>query len=87
MSKGIYIPNMDAEEFDKLCAENGLQFVYIIVPEHGRLGDLDKMLADNEIYYNQLGRPEGEVGARYQSVKRSIELAPTVIEAECENDC
>lgn len=82
MSKGIYIPNMDAEEFDKLCAEKGLQFVYITVPKHGRLGDLDKMLADNEIYYNQLGRPDGEIGARYQSVKRSIELAPTVIEAE-----
>ena len=52
------------------------------VPPHGRLGDLDRMLADNEIYYNQLGRADGEIGARYRSVKRSIELAPTIIPEE-----
>ena len=49
---------------------------------HGRLGDLDRMLADNEIYYNQLDRPSGVIRTSYMSVKRSIEIAPTIIEAE-----
>ena len=37
----IYIPNMDADNFDKICNENGLQFVYVEVPPHGRLIDAD----------------------------------------------
>jgi hypothetical protein len=36
-NSAIYIPNMDAKEFDKICAEKGLQFIYIPVPPHGRL--------------------------------------------------
>ncbi len=40
---GIYIPNMDAETFDKLCKEKGLQLIYTAVPPHGRLGDLDAL--------------------------------------------
>ena len=39
----IYIPNMDADTFEKICQEKGLQFVYVEVPEHGRLGDLDAL--------------------------------------------
>jgi hypothetical protein len=58
------------------------EFTAVPVPPHGRCVDADRMLADNEIYYNQLGRPDGAVGARYQSVKRSIELASTIIPAE-----
>lgn len=52
------------------------------VPPHGRLGDLDRMLADNEIYYNQLGRPSGVIRKSYMAVKHSIEFASTVIPAD-----
>lgn len=58
------------------------RFEVISVPPHGRLGDLDRMLADNEIYYNQLGRPSGGIRNSYMAVKHSIELALTVIPAE-----
>ena len=37
----IYIPNMDADTFEKICQEKGLQFVYVEVLEHGRLIDAD----------------------------------------------
>lgn len=54
----------------------------IHVPAHGRLIDADKMFANNETYYDQLGRPDGEIGGRYKSVKFSIALADTIIPAE-----
>jgi len=90
--KGIKLPKDEPGAFQvivmyvgadgKLRAEcEGIHEV-VPVPPHGRCVDADRMLADNEIYYNQLGRPDGAVGARYQSVKRSIELASTIIPAE-----
>ena len=39
----IYIPNMNADNFQKICDEKGLQFVYVPVPQHGRLIDGDKL--------------------------------------------
>lgn len=38
-NSAIYIPNMDAKEFDKICVEKGLQFIYTQVQPHGRLID------------------------------------------------
>lgn len=81
MSKGIYIPNMDAEEFDKLCAEKGLQFIFYSVPPHGRLIDADALIASLKDrkgnYYGYESAVKGE----------AVDAAPTVIEAECEDDC
>lgn len=89
---GLYICGMEMPEDRDITiriAPNGDVFVYgryptelhnaVSVPAHGRLIDADKMLADNEIYYNQLGRPDGVIGSRYRSVKRSIEIATTII--------
>lgn len=44
-SNAIYIPNMDADNFEKICNEKGLQFVYVEVPPHGRLIDADALKA------------------------------------------
>lgn len=48
VNAAIYIPNMDAENFEKICNEKGLQFVYVEVPEHGRLIDADALIEDLE---------------------------------------
>ena len=45
MKSAIYIPNMDAENFKKICDEKGLEFVYIEVPPHGALIDRDDFFA------------------------------------------
>lgn len=42
-NSAIYIPNMDAKEFDKICVEKGLQFIYTQVQPHGRLIDADAL--------------------------------------------
>ena len=47
-NSAIYIPNMDAKEFDKICAEKGLQFIYTQVQPHGRLIDADAQDAQIE---------------------------------------
>ena len=39
----IYIPNMDADNFEEICIENGLKFIYVEVPPHGRLIDADAL--------------------------------------------
>ena len=65
--------------------EDRKSFPLVPVQPHGRLGDLDRMLADNEIYYDQLGRPSGVIRTSYMAVKNSIEIAPTIIEAEGKN--
>lgn len=42
---GIYIPNINANQFDKLCEEKGLKFIYISVPTpHGDLIDADALM-------------------------------------------
>lgn len=38
----MYISNMKSEQFYDLCKEHGLEIIAVPVPEHGRLGDLDK---------------------------------------------
>ena len=73
-NSAIYIPNMDAKEFDKICAEKGLQFIYTPVPEpHGRLIDADALCASHK-----------EVCSR--SMKFNLDLAPTVIPASEEGE-
>ena len=42
-NSAIYIPNMDAKEFEKICVEKGLQFIYTQVQPHGRLIDADAL--------------------------------------------
>lgn len=71
----IYIPNMDADNFDKICNEKGLQFVYFEVPPHGRLIDADAIRADiNE------KRPRRSYEDAWALTV--IDAAPTIIEAE-----
>lgn len=65
-SNAIYIPNMDADNFEKICNEKGLKFVYVEVPPHGRLIDADDLA--NSI-----------TGAIYHS---DLLDAPTIIPAE-----
>ena len=68
-NSAIYIPNMDAEEFDKICVEKGLQFIYTQVQPHGRLIDADELAAkcDEPLWCVWLSE---------------IEDAPTIIPAE-----
>ena len=78
-NSAIYIPNMDAEEFDKICVEKGLQFIYTQVQPHGRLIDADavaKMVLDS---VNQ----EDAQGFMFTKIICQIlKDAPTIIPAE-----
>ena len=78
-NSAIYIPNMDAKEFDKICAEKGLQFIYTQVQPHGRLIDADAL------HYNRIriAHPDGAIGG-WNAVVMSAEIkdAPTIIPAE-----
>ena len=69
-NSAIYIPNMDAEEFDKICAKKGLQFIYTPVQPHGRLVDADR-----------LGLAMMDAANADQALAM-VDDAPTVIEAE-----
>ena len=96
---GIYIKGVEMPEFgEKIIILTSSGYVEdvsgqvisgveaISVPPHGRLIDADRMLADNEKYFDQLGRPENEIQNRYNSVRASIRLAPTVIPAEVKHN-
>lgn len=80
---GIYIPNINANQFDKLCEEKGLKFIYIFIPTpHGRLIDADDlMLAILDAKNNQ---PElaDIYDEDYYAMLDWVRIAPTVIEAE-----
>lgn len=72
---GIYIPNINADQFDKLCAEKGLKFIYIFVPaSHGRLIDADVLSTAtlNSKYWDN---------ADEDVAWELVQDAPTVIEA------
>ena len=73
-SVGIYIPNIDAEQFNRLCKEHGLEIIAVPVPPHGRLGDLDK-LADN--------MRSATAGMEHRAIiMHEIRRAPTIIPAD-----
>lgn len=76
-NSAIYIPNMDAKEFDKICVEKGLQFIYTQVQPHGRLGDLDALAVEMEDEH--LG---GYVGESWREIRQIIADAPTILPAE-----
>ena len=93
----IYIPNMDADNFEKICNEKGLQFVYVEVPPHGRLGDLDELVEKidgiwdcNDMVFKPddhcCNVPEDCKGCKWAQTKdciqRMVENAPTIIEAD-----
>ena len=77
----IYIPNMDADTFEKICQEKGLQFVYVEVPEHGRLGDLDVLI--RRIPIPTSGALSVDI---FNNIKAFIENSPTIIPADKEGD-
>ena len=77
---GVYIPNMDAKEFGELCAEKGLQFIYIPVPPHGRLIDADALRKD------WLENGENEYIYDTNAFLDSLDDAPTVIPASEEDE-
>lgn len=74
-SSAIYIPNMDAKEFDKICAEKGLQFIYTPVPPHGDLIDRDALLDTATIHWSQTTNESC-------FLIDEIEYAPIIIPAE-----
>ena len=62
----IYIPNMDADNFEEICNENGLKFIYVKVPPHGDLIDRKALFNGEHNLYSWA----------------DIEEAPVVIPAE-----
>lgn len=75
----IYIPNMDADNFEKICNENGLKFVYVEVPPHGDLIDRNALGEHKFVCV-----PHVTVGGRY--VGREYRLGwNSAIEAIMEN--
>lgn len=73
----VYIPNMDAKEFGELCAEKGLQFIYIDVPPHGRLIDADAL--------TKIIKRDGIASDPFVKIVCDyFKDAPTIIEAEKE---
>ena len=92
-NSAIYIPNMDAKEFDKICAEKGLQFIYTPVPPHGRLVDADALMKEFEKAQRTMEQhgqeyscsflsSSQEISTEWYCVEDMVENAPTIIEAE-----
>ena len=57
---GIYIPNLSEDKFNQICKSAGLEFVYVAVPDHGRLVDGDKLYAKCDDPYWCVWRSEIE---------------------------
>ena len=74
----IYIPNMNADSFQNICDEKGLQFVYVPVPPHGRLIDADALLSDV--------RQNSESYFADDFAHEWVDVAPTVIPASEEGE-
>lgn len=71
----IYIPNMEADTFEKICQEKGLQFVYVEVPERGDSIDYSFCMENYELLHEDDGNPV------YAVRMRDINEAPTIIPA------
>lgn len=83
-NSAIYIPNMDAKEFDKICVEKGLQFIYTQVQPHGRLIDADALRAEFQEPNEENGgwRNPDEALVHKTGVWAAIDTAPTIIPAD-----
>lgn len=77
-NSAIYIPNMDAKEFDKICVEKGLQFIYTQVQPHGDLIDRDALMKGEGRYIISFGKEGIDVA--------EINRAPTIIPASEEGE-
>lgn len=77
----IYIPNMDADNFEKICNENGLKFVYVEVPPHG--DSIDRAVLWVEINKICDRRDAGIISdlTCLQQLLSSVRHAPTIIPA------
>ena len=76
----IYIPNMNADSFQKICDEKGLQFVYVPVPPHGRLIDADALKRSIYDYADAIGI--SNMFYFDEVIQSAFENAPTIIPAE-----
>ena len=85
-NSAIYIPNMDAKEFDKICVEKGLQFIYTQVQPHGRLIDADEMkesIRKQTAFLRLIGGEFAEIAETLEKgFLQEIDNAPTIIPAE-----
>lgn len=81
-NSAIYIPNMDAKEFDKICAEKGWHFIYTQVQPHGRL--IDEAALWVEINKICDRRDAGIITdlTCLQQILSALRHAPTIIPAE-----
>lgn len=77
----IYIPNMNADNFQKICDEKGLQFVYVPVPPHGRLIDADALKETLDYYIREAGWGDTANKALRWVKDEFIDSEPTVIPA------
>ena len=77
-SMGIYIPNMNPEQFYDLCKAHGLEIIAAPVPPHGRLIDADALKVSLAFAEKTA---EWAVPA-LRAVLIVIDEMPTVIEAE-----
>lgn len=80
-NSAIYIPNMDAKEFDKICVEKGLQFIYTQVPPHGRLIDADALYTHIKDEQRKCNDPY-DGWSECQVALGFVNTAPTIIPAE-----
>lgn len=78
----IYIPNMDADKFEEICNENGLKFIYVEVPPHGRLIEDAAVREQIDEWLDSVGDVVvGRGLSYYGELLGCIEDAPTVIPA------
>lgn len=78
---GMYIPNMKPKQFHNLCKEHGLEIIAVLVPPHGRLGDLDRLVKEVKDMAKEF--PLDSISAeRYRLFTEFIKTAPTIIPAE-----
>lgn len=72
----IYIPNMNADNFQKICDEKGLQFVYVPVPPHYDLIDHNAL---------KIAVMNGDCETRVDFLKHTLDCinkAPVVIPSD-----
>lgn len=73
-NSAIYIPNMDAKEFEKICVEKGLQFIYTQVQPHGRLID-----GDSKTFPTLHRNPSNDYMKGWNACLRSVQQQPVII--------
>ena len=78
---GMYIPNMNSEQFYELCKERGLEIIAVPAPPQGRLIEESKVL---DIVSDWCPDDDGSVGkdGDLREMLDEIEALPTIIPAE-----